>query len=55
MKLPQLHRTHVRGEEGLSQLQGRNGMLLQGQKMDSVFLFYIVYLHFISYDQVLTL
>lgn len=36
MELAQLHRTHVCGEERLSQLQCRNGVLLQGQKMDSV-------------------
>lgn len=56
MKLAQLHRAHVSGEEGLPQLQCRNGVLLQGQKMDSLYIHSIhVHSHFISYDQVLTL
>lgn len=32
MKLTQLHRSHVSGEERLPQLQSRNGVLLKRQK-----------------------
>lgn len=47
MKLAQLHRTHMSGKEGLSQLQGRNGVLLQEQKMYSLWsITYTLYLHF---------
>lgn len=48
MKLAQLHWTHMSGEEGLSQLQCRNRVLLQGQKMDLVCsILYTLYLHFL--------